>query len=41
MVAVGAAGDDMAELTYHEKDFLGGITVSSYRFASGFLNSPL
>ena len=31
-VAVGAAGDDMAELTYHEKDFLGGLTVSSYRF---------
>jgi len=37
MVAVGAAGDDVTELTYHEKDFLGGITVSSYRF----LNSPL
>jgi aromatic ring-opening dioxygenase catalytic subunit (LigB family) len=37
MVAAGAAGDDMAELTYHEKDFMGGITVSSYRF----LNSPL
>ena len=35
MVAVGAAGDDVAELTYHEKDFLGGITVSSYRFSSG------
>jgi aromatic ring-opening dioxygenase catalytic subunit (LigB family) len=34
MVAVGAAGDDMAELTYHEKDFLGGITVSSYRFST-------
>ncbi len=37
MVAVGAAGDDVAELAYHEKDFLGGITVSSYRF----LKSPL
>jgi aromatic ring-opening dioxygenase catalytic subunit (LigB family) len=37
MVAAGAAGDDRAELSYHEKDFLGGITVSSYRF----LNSPL
>ena len=24
--------EDPAELTYHEKDFLGGITVSSYRF---------
>jgi len=34
MVAVGAAGDDMTELTYHEKDFLGGLTVSSYRFSS-------
>ena len=31
-VAAGAAGDDMAELTYHEKDFLGGLTVSSYAF---------
>ena len=37
MVAAGAAGDDTAELTYHEKDFLGGLTVSSYRF----LNSKL
>jgi aromatic ring-opening dioxygenase catalytic subunit (LigB family) len=33
MVAVGAAGDDMTELTYHEKDFLGGLTVSSYCFS--------
>jgi aromatic ring-opening dioxygenase catalytic subunit (LigB family) len=32
MVSAGAAGCDMAELTYHEKDFLGGITVSSFRF---------
>jgi aromatic ring-opening dioxygenase catalytic subunit (LigB family) len=31
-VAVGAAGDDAAELTYHENDFLGGLTVSSHRF---------
>jgi aromatic ring-opening dioxygenase catalytic subunit (LigB family) len=36
-VAVGAAGNDPAELAYHEKKFLGGLTVSSYRF----LNSPL
>ena len=35
MVAAGAAGEDTAERTYHEKDFLGGITVSSYRFSSG------
>ena len=33
-VAVGAAGDDAAELTYHEKDFLGGLTVSSFLFSS-------
>jgi aromatic ring-opening dioxygenase catalytic subunit (LigB family) len=37
MVAVGAAGDDEAQLCYHEKDFLGGLTVSSYLF----LNSPI
>jgi len=37
MVAVGAAGDDAAQLSYHEKNFLGGLTVSSYRF----LNSPI
>jgi aromatic ring-opening dioxygenase catalytic subunit (LigB family) len=36
MVAAGAAGDDAAELAYHERDFLGGLTVSSYRFS----NSP-
>ena len=33
MVAVGAAGNDPAERTYHEKDFLGGLTVSSYCFS--------
>jgi aromatic ring-opening dioxygenase catalytic subunit (LigB family) len=32
MVAVGAAGNDATELTYHEEDFLGGLAVSSYRF---------
>jgi len=32
MVAVGAAGSDPAELSYRETDFLGGLTVSSYRF---------
>jgi aromatic ring-opening dioxygenase catalytic subunit (LigB family) len=42
MVAAGAAGNDRAERAYHEKDFLGGITVSSFRFLdSGFLNSPV
>jgi aromatic ring-opening dioxygenase catalytic subunit (LigB family) len=33
MVAAGAAGEGAAELTYHEKDFLGGLTVSSFRFS--------
>lgn len=32
MVAVGAAGDDRATRVYHQDDFFGGITVSSYRF---------
>jgi aromatic ring-opening dioxygenase catalytic subunit (LigB family) len=36
MVAVGAAGDDPANPSYHEENFLGGLTVSSYRF----LKSP-
>ncbi len=35
MVAVGAAGDDPAERSYRETDFLGGLTVSNFRFASG------
>jgi aromatic ring-opening dioxygenase catalytic subunit (LigB family) len=33
MVAVGAAGDDVARLSYHQKDFLGGLTVSNYCFS--------
>jgi aromatic ring-opening dioxygenase catalytic subunit (LigB family) len=37
MVAVGAAGDDAAQLSYHEETFLGGLAISSYRF----LKSPL
>lgn len=32
MVAVGAAGDDAGALIYHQKDFSGGITASSFRF---------
>ena len=32
MVAVGAAEDEKAERIYHEKDFFGGVTVSSFRF---------
>lgn len=34
MVAAGAAGDDAAELSFHQNDFLGGISVSNYRFDS-------
>ncbi len=32
MVALGAAEDEAATRVYHERDFFGGITVSSYRF---------
>ena len=32
-VAVGAAGEEPAQLAYHETDFLGGLTVSSYFFS--------
>lgn len=32
MVAVGAAEDEAASLTYHQSDFAGGLTASSFRF---------
>ena len=32
MVALGAAEGEAATRVYHESDFFGGITVSSYRF---------
>lgn len=32
MVALGAAEDDAASCVYHEKTFMGGLTVSSFRF---------
>ena len=32
MVAVGAAEDEPATRVYHEPDFMGGVTASSYRF---------
>jgi aromatic ring-opening dioxygenase catalytic subunit (LigB family) len=32
MVAAGAAGDDPAVCIYHEDAFMGGVTVSSFRF---------
>ena len=34
MVAVGAAEDDPGVRTYHQDDFFGGITASSYRFGA-------
>ena len=37
MVAVGAAEFDAADMPYHEENFLGGLTVSNFRF----LNSTL
>lgn len=32
MVAVGAAGDDAGVRTYHQDDFMGAVTASSFRF---------
>ena len=32
MVALGAAENEQAHLSYHEKDFFGALVVSSYRF---------
>ena len=34
MVAVGAAGDDAGVRVYHQTDFMGSITASSYRFGA-------
>jgi aromatic ring-opening dioxygenase catalytic subunit (LigB family) len=34
MVAVGAAGEDRGAATYHQNDFFGGITASSFRFGN-------
>ncbi|NJM76794.1 MAG: dioxygenase [Acaryochloridaceae cyanobacterium RU_4_10] len=34
MVAVGAARDEAATCFYHEEAFVGGITVSSFRFGN-------
>jgi aromatic ring-opening dioxygenase catalytic subunit (LigB family) len=34
MVAVGAAGDEVGARIYHQMDFMGAITVSSYRFGA-------
>ncbi|MEZ0390784.1 MAG: class III extradiol ring-cleavage dioxygenase, partial [Pseudobdellovibrionaceae bacterium] len=32
MVALGAAIDETGEMIYHEDDFMGGLSVSSFRF---------
>ncbi|ETD68590.1 aromatic ring-cleaving dioxygenase [Pelistega indica] len=32
MVAIGAAGNDMVEINYHEDNVMGGVTVSSFKF---------
>jgi aromatic ring-opening dioxygenase catalytic subunit (LigB family) len=32
MVAVGAAEHEKSARVYHEQDFMGGVTASSYRF---------
>ncbi len=34
MVAVGAAGNDAGVRVYHQRDYMGAITVSSYRFGA-------
>ncbi len=34
MVVVGAAGDDAAVRTYHQDDFFGSVTASSFRFGA-------
>jgi hypothetical protein len=34
MVALGAAGNEIAHRIYHEETFFGGLAVSSYRFSS-------
>jgi aromatic ring-opening dioxygenase catalytic subunit (LigB family) len=39
MVAVGAAGGDVGARVYHQPDFMGAITVSSYRFGAALVPS--
>jgi len=38
MVAVGAAEHDPVYRVYHERDFMGGVTASSYGFGAGRLS---
>lgn len=39
MVAVGAAGGDAGTRVYHQPDFMGAITASSYRFGEAAIQS--
>ena len=41
MVAVGAAGCESGERIYHQADFAGSITVSSYRFGAALVDGSL
>jgi aromatic ring-opening dioxygenase catalytic subunit (LigB family) len=41
IVAVGAAGDDVGTRIYHQSDFMGAITVSSYRFGAPVVATSL
>lgn len=40
MVAVGAAGDESGVITYHQTDFAGGLTASSFRFGNPPATTP-
>jgi len=40
MVAVGAAGDDAGIRIYHQGDFMGAITTSSFRFGAPVVSAP-
>lgn len=40
MVAVGAAGNEPGAVTYHQTDFAGGLTASSFRFGNPPLATP-
>jgi aromatic ring-opening dioxygenase catalytic subunit (LigB family) len=39
MLAVGAAGEDAGARIFHQRDFMGAITVSSYRFGDPVIPS--
>ena len=41
MVTVGAASEEPAAVTYHQTDFIGGLTVSSFRFGNPPISAEL